>query len=209
MKQVCYEQEAKPEYIRKAFGKDDVYDSWLRRIDSIERFTIESKTPGDSLSIGYMLFPLIDSIALNLGMSFRRYLEKLGIERADILYKIFRNGHLHNAANYRLRYDNEDEVGWSMMSSGGSSGFHDYDPGYVDEVDPEDSMPAEEVFSYEQYQSGEVMAYLKVDRLAACVRHDLLLRKKKDNREEIDVVIGQRIPGKRPSARPAKVIDLG
>lgn len=199
MKCKCKDDAAKEEFITEAVSKDEVYDAWLSRIDRIESTTIGVKRPYNSLDISFMLFPLLDAISYTLyGSSCRKYLKELGISHPDIVYKMFRNGQLHNMSNYRLVYD-DDEITWGMSSSGGTGGFIPYDSGYASDEFPEYNQPPETVFEYVEFEGGSKHANLQLDRLTALVRHDLQIRKKQDQRKTLNIIIGKRIHGKCPS----------
>ncbi len=193
--------DGKPEFIRKEFAKDDIYNMWLVRLDKIEQSTISTDTSEmkESLDIGFQLFPLLDSISYNLfGKNSRYYLKKLGYTdaEADMIYSMFRNGQLHNANNYRLVYD-DGEISWGTSSSGGSGGFIPYNPGYESEEFPEDNMPAEKAFEYIDFEDGTYHASLQLDRLCAQLKYDLEKRKENHKDETIDFIVGQKIKGKR------------
>lgn len=192
---------AKVEFVTTPFPKDEVYNMWLAQIDKIERSTI-STGPGDTtasdnaLDIGFKLFPIIDSVSFNLyGKNGRHYLKKLGYSDldADLMYSMFRNGQLHNANTYRLVYD-DGEISWALSSSSGSGGFTPHDPGYIDQENPEDNVPADSAFDFENI-GGTYYASLSLNRLTSHVKYDLEKRKAEDSRDEINFIVGQRVDG--------------
>lgn len=189
----------KPDFIRKPFPAKTVYTMWLNHIKVIEKLTMTDHDNYDlSMSIGYLLFPLIDAISFTLfNKPGRTYLEKLGIKKSYLIYKIFRNGQLHNIDNYILRYD-DGEVGWGMGSGGGTGGIRPYDPGYKDDKYPEVNQPPEVVFNYIKLSNGTIHASLHLDRLAALVRYDLEQRMKLDQNDNINLIVGQKFKGKMP-----------
>ena len=202
-----------PEFIKKELLKEDVYDMWLSQIDNLERSTIsqssEDRTAVDnSLSLGFQLFPIIDSVSYNLfGKNGRHYLKKLGYtdQEADLIFTIFRNGQIHNTQNYKLVYD-DGEITWGLMSGSGSGGFTPHFPGYISEDFPEDNLPPNSAFEYKKFgnQGNEPPIYramLQLDRLAAHIRHDLHQRKANDTRKHIDFIIGQRVEGVVPQPK--------
>ena len=196
----------KNEFIFTEKPKEEAYNHWLAKIERIERFTMESSHPGDSIDIGFFLFPAINSISSNLGYSLRGYLRELGLSKRDahLICEIFRNGLLHNYGNHRLVFDDEESITWGMFSSGGSGGFRAYNPGYTSDEYPEDNLPPDRIFVYEEIdKEGEhVMATLYLDRLAALVRYDLEQRRVSDQRTTIPLIVGKRVKGKRPTADP-------
>jgi hypothetical protein len=164
------------DFIFRPVAKDKVYDYWLNRVDVIEALTVNSK-PADTLDIGYLLFPLIDSISYTLfGSSARKYLKELKISHPDLVYTMFRNGLLHNMSSYKLEYS-DGEVYAALMSSGGTGGFRQFNPGSTSDDFPAFNIPPEKVFEYVDAKDGTMHAMLQLDRLAALVRHDLIIRK--------------------------------
>ncbi|HEX6752496.1 MAG TPA: hypothetical protein VF093_02760 [Solirubrobacterales bacterium] len=175
-------------------SKDSVYDGWLIQIDSLEQSTRslsahDDQASDNALRIGFQLFPVIDSVAYNLfEESGPRYLEELGYSTRDarLIFKVFRNGQLHNALTHRLAYE-DGEVIWSMSSSAGSG---DWRP-HVEGVD--------RPFVYEwNDKNGVGHAYLRLSGLASQVRKDLEQRKSADGRDEVPFIVGQKLSGKAP-----------
>lgn len=197
-----------PNFLRKAFSKDEVYDRYLISIDKIEaltQITSDHQLLND-LDVAYLVLPLIDSIACDiLDCSGRSYLIKLGYTRteANLLMKVFRNGLLHNTHMRRLIFHGEKEVQWAMYAEGGTG---PWEPFYVGDIDEETGkwlFEPERPFKYykEKREDGEIYrAELGVTRLAAQIRHDLVNRKINDDRKEIDIVIGEYIDEVRPEA---------
>jgi hypothetical protein len=181
---------------------------WLSQLAKIEESTISinyddiKKATDNSMDIGFKLFPLIDSISINLlgKPNGRSYLEKLGYssKESNIIYTIFRNGILHAFNPYHFKYDN-GEIIWGLMSSSGSSGFTPHYPGYIDEKNPEFNVPADKAFIYEKISEGIFHASLSLDRLVAQIKYDLTERQKHDVRKTINFVVGQKIQGKVPA----------
>jgi hypothetical protein len=192
------------EFIRKSYSKKDVYGHWLKHLRIIEDLTKHEDNYDYAMSIGYLLFPLIEAISWTLfNKSGREYLEKLGVKKSYLVYQIFRNGQLHNIDNYILKYD-DGEISWGMSSGGGSGGITPYDPGFVDKKFPEYNKPAENVFEYIQLENGIAHASLSLDRLAALIRYDLEQRLTSDLRDTIELIVGQKVKGKRPSVNPKR-----
>jgi hypothetical protein len=201
-----------PELVYQPLPKNQVYDMWLVQLDRIEKSTL-SKGAGDTnatdnaLDMGFKLFPIIESISQTLlGKNGRHYLKSLGYsdQDADMIFRIFRNGHAHGGTNRRLVYDDGKDVNWAMFSSSGSGGFRPHDPGYTSEAFPEDNMPAEKAFEYVGFKDGSAWANLTLDRLAAHIKYDLERRKKADKRKEIDFIVGEKVAGNRPEPPLAK-----
>jgi hypothetical protein len=191
-------------FIRKKLPKKDIYHHWLKHLDLINELTKLPDNYEIHLSIGYLLFPLVDAISYTLfDKSGRFYLEELGIKRSHFLYKMFRNGQLHNLNNYILEYV-DGKITWGMGSTGGSEGITPFDPGYVNEQFPELNRPAETVFEFVDLDHGKIHASLSLDRLAALIRYDLERRLKEDPKGTVGLIIGQKMEGKRPSATKSK-----
>lgn len=195
-------QPTQPVFIYHTISRPDFYEGILQRVSHIEELLLitADRRIGSSLRIVYELFPLIETIAINLfpGRSSRHYLEKLGYSRreADILIRMFRNGHAHNGSTYRLQYD-DGEVTWGLRSGGGSGRPSPYDAGYIDEKDSAYNIPAETVFEYLEMPDGSYYASLSADRLLAHVKHDIEQRAASDTEETIEYVIGQKVQGRR------------
>ena len=187
------------EFIYEKRVANEIFNMWLARIQQIEDSTVstsvEDRTPAyNSLEIGFKLFPIIDSISYNLfGKNGRKYLKKLDYTdtEADLIFRMFRNGQLHNTSSYRLRYL-DGEVSWGLMSSSGSGGFYPYDAGYTSLDFPEDNMPAEKAITITEYESKRFHAMLQLDRLTAHVRHDVIIRKERYENESINFIVGQK-----------------
>lgn len=180
----------------------EIYEHWLAIIQRLEDSTITADSDNidvptyNSLTLGYTLFPLLDSISFTLyGSGMRRYLKELGYSgnNANLITKMFRNGILHNVRARRLRYNNA-ELSWSLMSSSGSGGFQQYDPGYIDPDYPEDNLPREEVLTIFQESDSRYTAMLHLDRLAAHIRYDLLQRKAENSQHTLQLIVGEIIP---------------
>ena len=174
--------------------KDEVYDEWLKAIDSLEQTSRSTSVddhiaPENALNIGFRLFPIIDSVSFNLfGGNGRRYLEELGYspQEADLIFLMFRNGQLHNTRTHSLAYE-DGEVIWSMSSDSGSGNWRPH----IEEFD--------KPFNYEwdgETETGH--AYLRLSGLAAQVRKDLEQRKGSDERDEIPSIVGKRMKGDAP-----------
>ncbi len=197
------------EFIKQPIDKDKVYSIWLSILSKIEQSTIHTGTTEkdyrdaseNSMDIGYRLFPLIDSISLNLlgSLSGRKYLKKLGYSsmESDMIYSMFRNGFLHGINPYRFKFT-DGEISWGLSSSSGSGGFTPHFPGYTDELNPEHNLPADKAFSYIKLDEGLFHASLSLDNLVAHIKYDLTERQKTDNRKTINFVIGQKINQKTP-----------
>ena len=188
-----------PEFIYEEREASEIFDHWLSIIQRLEDSTIGSVgndsdvATYNSLTMGYTLFPLLDSISFTLfGTNMRRYLCELGHSRADanLITKMFRNGILHNIRARRLKYRNT-EISWSLMSTNGSGGFRSFDPGYIDPDDPECSQAPETVLSIFNDGNNNLTALLLLDRLAAQVRHDLLQRKNANNPSTLRLIVGE------------------
>lgn len=198
--------EHEPKFITKSLPKDQVYDMWLAQLNKLQQSTMskdidDTKAEENSLDLGFRLFPLIDSVSYNLfGKNGRCYLRKLGYSslEADLIFKMFRNGQLHNTSTYRLRYEDGD-ISWGLMSSSGSSGFGPHFPGYESMNHPEDNMPADKAFELKEI-NGELHAILQLDRLASQIRCDLEQRKRNDKSGSLEFIIGQNMQGSRPIA---------
>ncbi|MEI6327371.1 MAG: hypothetical protein WCO78_04630 [Candidatus Roizmanbacteria bacterium] len=197
-----------PEDIRKPMDKNKVYQVFLEQLNMIERSTIsvdqadQDRARENSLDIGFKLFPIIESVALNIvGKTTRAYLKELGYSKieANLMYSMFRNGLLHNFNPFHYVYD-DGEISWGLMSSSGSGGFVPYFPGYKSD-DAEYNVPADKAFTYEKIGQGQVHASLSLDGLLSHVRYDLNERLKKDTRTKIDIVVGKRFFEKIPSVR--------
>ncbi len=195
-----------PEDIREPLDKNKVYRVFLEQLNMIERSTISvNETDRDrvrenSLDIGFKLFPIIESVAVNIvGKTTRAYLKELGYSKteANLMYSMFRNGLLHNFNPFHYVYD-DGEISWGLMSSSGTSGFVPHFPGYKSDEE-EYNMSADKAFSYEKIGEGQVHASLSLDALLSHVRYDLNERLKKDTRTTIDIVVGKRFFGKTPS----------
>lgn len=197
-----------PIFIKKSFPKDTVYSMWLSQLDAIERSTIASsfedreKASKNSLDIGFKLFPIIDSISLNLfeKLNGRKYLKKIGYSsmESDMIYSMFRNGFAHGRNPYTFEFD-DGEISWGLMSSSGSSGFVPHFPGYFDKTNPEFNMPADKAFTFTKLSKGQYHASLSLSSLLTHIRHDLTERQKADKRMTIEFVVGQKIKGKTPT----------
>ena len=191
-----------PEFMYEERNAVEVYDHWLAILQRLEDSTITTGSSNsdvstyNSLTLGYTLFPLLDSISYTLfGSGMRRYLRELNYspDEANLITKMFRNGILHNVRARRLKYNNA-EVSWSLMSSNGSGGFIPFDNGYMDPDYPEDSMPAERVLSIFPEGEDRFTAMLQIDRLAAHIRHDLLARKAENTPETLQLIVGEIVP---------------
>ena len=199
-----------PVFLKENIPKDKVYSMWLAKLDQIEKSTISlSKDDMDTasenaLDIGFKIFPIIDSIALNLlGKSNgRKYLESLGYtdKESYMIYAIFRNGILHTTNPYRFEFE-DGVISWGLMSSSGSSGFVPHFPGYVDENDPLLSHPADKAFTFTKLTEGVFHATLSLDVLVAHIQYDIKKRQKEDTRDNIEFVTGQKIEGKAPTLK--------
>lgn len=197
-----------PVFIREPFPKDKVYSMWLAKLDGIEKSTIAvdrkdiERASENSMDIGFKLFPIIDSISLNLlgKPNGRKYLEDLGYSDTEsyMMYAIFRNGILHTTNPYSFEFE-DGVVSWGLMSSSGSSGFVPHFPGYTNEDDPSLSIPADKAFTFTKLGNREFHVSLSLDSLVAHIRHDLTERQKNDNRDKIDFIVGQKMAGKVPS----------
>jgi hypothetical protein len=196
-----------PGFIRKSFPKDKVYSVYLSQINIMEKTIIalgekdQNLAYEASMDIGFKLFPIIESISLNIlgkrnGREYLKTLDYSGRE-SDMIYSMFRNGITHSLNPYEFKFEN-GVVSWGLMSSGGSSGFTPHFPGYKDKNNPDLNMPADKAFTLEKLSDGGFHASLSLDRLVAQIRFDLNERLKTDKRGKIDVVIGQRLSGKVP-----------
>lgn len=191
-----------PDFIKKPFPKEKVYSVYLSQLDSMERSTISlddkdrDRAIKNSMDIGFKLFPIIESISLNIlgKRNCREYLKRLGYSsmESDMMYSMFRNGMLHTTNPYEFKFEN-GVVSWGLMSSSGSSGFTPHFPGYKNEDNPELSIPADKAFVYEKLSDDNFHASLSLSGLVAQIKYDLIERLKNDKREKIDVVIGQKI----------------
>lgn len=194
-----------PEFVRKDFPKDEVYDRWLSVLQKLEESTISTSTEDtratdNSFDIGYKLFPVIDSIGTTLlDSNGRKYLKELGYSdaEADLTYRALRNGLLHGMSPRRLIYE-DGEVSWSIFSSSGSGGFIPHHPG-------DDYFPPDKGIDYFQTAEGEYMIWIFYDKLLMHIKHDLENRKREDDRETIGLVIGEIIPENRRTA-PTKTL---
>lgn len=201
---------SEPKFLKKPYPKDKVYDMWLAQLDAIERSTISLKSEDEdrafenSMDIGFRLFPLIDSVSLNLlgKLNGRKYLEKLGYSsmESDMIYSMFRNGMLHGRNPYKFEFD-DGEISWELLSSSGSSGFIPHFPGYIDKDNTEFNHPADSAFTYDKLDEGKFHASLSLDSLVSHIRYDLVERKKNDKRETIRFIVGQKIDGKVPKIK--------
>jgi len=197
-----------PVFIKESLPKDKVYSVWLAKLDRTERSTIAvdrmdiERASENSMDIGFKLFPIIDSISLNLlgKPNGRKYLEALGYSDTEsyMMYAIFRNGLLHTTNPYSFEFE-DGVVSWGLMSSSGSSGFVPHFPGYTDEENPRLSVPADKAFTFTKLGDREFHVSLSLDGLVAHIRHDLTERQKNDNRTKIDFIVGQKMIGKIPS----------
>ena len=188
-----------PVFIYEERDANQIFDYWLGIIDRIEASTItdgeDDTAIYNSQTIGYTLFPLIDSISFNLfGSGMRRYLRELNYSRneANIITLMFRNGMLHNTRAKRLKFRNT-EVSWSLLSSNGNGGFFAFDEGYVDSENHEFDMPAERPLEIIPLANHEYNVMLSVDRLTAQVRHDLLRRKREFAEPTMNFIVGEEI----------------
>lgn len=190
----------KTNFIKKPFPKDKVYSVWLHQIDSLEK-TATYSYGGDSsenfeksMDIVFKLFPIIDSISLNLfgSLTGRKYLHVLGYssKESNLIYTIFRNGIMHTLSPYEVKYKNAT-VSWGMMSSGGTGGFTPHFPGYKDHVNPQFDEPADKAFECIKFKDGTYHASLSLDTLTAQIKYDLTERQKNDTRTTIKVIVGQ------------------
>lgn len=188
-----------PVFIYEERDANQIFDYWLGIIDRIEASTISDGEDDTALynsqTIGYTLFPLIDSISFNLfGSGMRRYLRELNYSRneANIITLMFRNGMLHNTRAKRLQFRNT-VVSWSLLSSNGNGGFFPFDEGYVDPDDHDFDMPAERPLEIIPLTNNEYNVMLSVDRLTAQVRHDLLRRKREFSEPTMSFIVGEEI----------------
>lgn len=193
-----------PIFIREPLSKELFYNGILQRILYAEELlqTTREDRIGKPLRVVYEVFPLVDTIAYNLfNKPGRYYLERLGYSRreADIMVRMFRNGHTHNGSSYRLEYD-DGEVTWGLTSSGGSGGPMPYYPGYIDEKYPEYNEPHEKVFDYIDMEDGSYHASLAVDRLLAHIKYDIENRLQNDISGDINRIVGQQVKGRRRKA---------
>lgn len=197
-----------PEDIREPIDKNKVYQVFLEQLNMIERSTISvdetdrDRARENSLDLGFKLFPIIESVAMNIaGKTTRAYLKELGYSKteANLMHSIFRNGLLHNFNPFHCIY-NDGEISWGLMSSSGSSGFVPHFPGYKSD-DEKYSMPADKAFAYEKIGEGQVHASLSLDALVSHIRYDLNERLKKDTRATIDLVVGKRFFEKMPTVK--------
>ena len=197
-----------PVFIMKSLPKEKVYSVLLSQLNEIENSTISidekniERATNNSMGIGFKLFPLIDSIALTLfkKTSGRYYLKKLGYSRevVQMIYSVFRNGIIHTLKPYRFEYK-DGVITWGLSSSSGSSGFSPYDPGYIDIKNPEFNIPADTAFNYHKFSNSSFHASLSLNILVAQIKYDLNIRQKDDERDLIDIVVGQKINGKIPT----------
>jgi diadenosine tetraphosphate (Ap4A) HIT family hydrolase len=194
-------------FLTKRRPAEQVFKRWFDRIERINRMTIRADDHDDMMDIAYTLFPLIDSIAKHFGFTLRNYLRQLGIDEADLVVSIFRNGYAHNMGSYRLIFEDGD-VHWAAASTGGSGGIMPFDPGYESKEYPEINMPAERVFDYYDEGGGVYRADLQLDRLTALVKHDLEQRQARYKRKTIDLIIGQYVPGKKRPVPTIRFEDL-
>ncbi len=195
-------------FIKKFYPKEKVYAIWLSQLDKMENSTIYSNVEDrsealeNSLDIVFKLFPIIDSISLNLfsGKSGRKYLKKLGYtpKESQIIYDIFRNGVLHTLSPYTLKY-NDGVIICGISSSCGSSGFTTHFPGYHDSKDAKFDKPPDKAFTYAKLKNGLYAAHLSLSVLVAHIRYDLLKRKEEDTRETVEIVIGKTLDQPIPS----------
>ncbi len=189
-----------PEFVRKDFPKDEVYNRWLSALRKLEESTISTsaedrQASDNSLDMGYKLFPVIDSISTTLlNSNGRKYLKELGYSdaEADLTYRALRNGILHGMSPRRLIYE-DGEVSWSIFSSSGSGGFIPHHPG-------DEYFPADKGIEYFQTSDGEHMIWITYDKLLMHIKYDLEKRKREDDRETIGLVIGEKISEKRRTA---------
>ncbi|NBX97536.1 hypothetical protein EBZ38_08945 [bacterium] len=195
-----------PEFVRRDFPRDEVYDRWLSVLQKLEESTIstgikDTQATDNSFDIGYKLFPVIDSIGTTLfDGNGRKYLKELGYSdaEADLTYLALRNGLLHGMSPRRLIYE-DGEVSWSIFSSSGSGGFTPHNPG-------DEYFPPDKGIDYFQTTDGEYMIWIFYDKLLMHIRHDIEKRKRDDEREMIGLVIGEVIPEKRRTA-PTKTLE--
>lgn len=194
----------KPIFIKESLPKDKVYSMWLAKLDRIEKSTIfvdrsdMERASENSMDIGFKLFPIIDSIALNLlGKSNgRKYLKALGYSsnESDMMYSIFRNGIIHTTIPYIFEFE-DGAVSWGLMSSSGSSGFVPHYPGYTNKDDPSYNRPADKAFTFSKLGDREFHVSLSLDGLVVQIKHDLTERQKNDKRASIDFIVGQKMGG--------------
>lgn len=199
---------SEPVFIKEQFPKEAIYSMWLTQLDKIESSTIaidfedRNRAIENSMDIGFKLFPIIDSISLNLlgKPNGRKYLEALGYSGREsyMIFAIFRNGILHTTNPYRFEFL-DGVVTWGLMSSGGSSGFVPFYPGYADEKNPSFNVSADKAFTFIKLGEGQFHASLSLDVLVAQIKHDLMERQKRDDGASVDFVIGQKIDGNVPN----------
>lgn len=159
-----------PIFIKELLPKEKVYKMWLSQLEKIEQSTISSSVEDNdlaienSMAIGFKLFPLIDSVALNLlgKLSGRKYLEALGYSEKEsyMLNAMFRNGILHTTSPYTFKYK-DGEISWGLMSSSGSSGFVPHYSGYSSPDNPEFDSPADKAFTYHKLGDKKLQRFTK------------------------------------------------
>lgn len=201
---------SEPVFIKEPIAKEKVYSMWLAQLDRIEQSTISNdfedrdRASENAMDIGFRLFPIIDSIALNLlgKLNGRKYLKRLGYssKESDMIYTMFRNGMMHGRNPYRVEYD-DGEVSWGLMSSSGSSGIVPHFPGYTDPKNPQFNHPADKAFTYTKLSEGLYHASLSLTSFLSHIRYDLIERQKNDERDTIEFIVGQKIKGKTPTIK--------
>lgn len=193
-------------FIKETLPVTRAYAMWFARLEWLKNSTIADDfdsreiASGNSMNLGFMLFPILESICINLlgKNNTRDYFKELGYTgvEADLINLIFRNGLLHSGNPKTLVYD-DGKIVWGLMSTSGSGGFMPYDPGYTNKDDPSYNLPGERAFSYEKI--GKIFhASLSLDRLVAHVEYDLKQRQSTETRKIIQFVVGQRMDGNLP-----------
>jgi hypothetical protein len=190
----------KAEKIIKEVNTEKLFEHWFKQLQLIEDKFLKSRDPELSFQIIYLLFPLIESISFSLfSKQPRYYLKKLEISHPDLVWKMFRNGHLHNFSPYKLEYKNGN-ISWGISSSS-SSVVTKYNPGYKNDAYPEGNIEPEKEFHYTIFKNGEALASLSLDRLFAHIKYDLEKRKKTEKRKKLKIIVGQKINEDRPNLK--------
>lgn len=187
-----------PKFIYKKISSEKVFIYWFEELEMIKNKFLLGKDPNFSFLIIYHLFPIIESISNTLfEKSGRYYLKVLNISHPDLVYKIFRNGHLHNMRSNKLEYQN-GTVGWGLSSS--SSNIEPkYYPGYKNKKHPEDFISPDLVFEYKFFEDNHAHAFLSLDILWAQIKYDLEIRQKNIKEKKLKVIVGQKINERMPS----------
>lgn len=188
--------------ITKKLKKDKVFDLWMdhiRKTEVAKNLSIDKNDSSYAYAIAYLIFPLLESIGLNLFQGdMKDYLldadPRLSKSEVTMLTEIYRHGLIHGLHERKLIYNDGTEISWGTFT-GSSSVEIPYNEGYHNDEHPGLNEPAEKFFTCER-DGCKYYATLNLEILLRFIKYDLEKRRKNFAGKTIDFVIGRHMKEK-------------